>query len=101
MDFDFTVDEMVYLNKNAIDLPKSAFLNRMKFHIVANVDMDLGDNDIDIHLEIVDFMKNLFSKISALSDEEWTNLQNELPFIDLPYSDYDTKEYNDFMMENV
>lgn len=95
----FSVDEMIYLNKNAKDVSKSVFLNGLKLHLVCNTNLQVDNHDMAIHEEVVlDMLKNLYSKFSAgFSDDDWELLQLKLPFQDLPYSDFDDEEFKHYI----
>lgn len=93
---------MNYLNKNAREVDKTTFLKRLKLHIVCN--SDVSDENVDDELKeeiVLDFLKDLYAKIAlSYSDKDWEQLQEQLPFKDLPYSDFDNKEFRDFIIEN-
>lgn len=80
----FDTDEMIYLNKNAVDLQLPLFLNRLKMHITICLNDD----------ELADFLKALYSKVVSFTDKDWDTLQEQLPFRDLQYNEYDIEEYS-------
>ncbi len=82
---DFTVDEKGYLNRCAEEMSKEAFLARLNFHLIASKE----------HEDVYIFLSALKEKIANVTDDEWSALQEELPYM-LPYGKYDTEEYARF-----
>lgn len=95
---DFTIDEMIYLNRNKEIGLKEDLMNRIKLNIISNTNnKDLLDDNI--HLEIIDFLKRLLLKISNLDDQMWEELKNQIPYNNLLYSEFDFNDYSD--LENL
>lgn len=89
----FDTDEIVYLNNNGIDITLEQFLNRLKLHLLASKSVS-ENNDI-----VINMLSNLFEKISKFTQDEWVELQDLLPFREIPYSEFDSKEFVDIAGE--
>lgn len=76
--FDF--EEKLVLNRVALDMSKSRFLDHCAFSESVTTDDDCKS-----------LMKVLLVKVEKLSDEEWDNLKSYLPF-DVSVSDADLNE---------
>lgn len=93
---DFTVDEKIYLNKNALDVSLQDFLNGLKLAIICSQ----SNSDDEVFVEVVlDMLNGLYSKFLNVSDDEWASLQDALPFRDLNYTDLDNEEFVELMEE--
>lgn len=79
---DFSVDEQGYFNRCAVGVPFPVFLSRLDFHLLSCAD----------NKDFFSFLSELKQKALTMSDIDWDNLQDLLPF-DVPYGKYDTEEY--------
>lgn len=86
----FTIDEKVYLNRVAPELSKEDFVAKIVFHSVANE----GDSDM------LAFFADLQTKVETMSEKEWSDLVESLPF-DVPYGEFDRTEYDEDRLDEV
>ena len=88
----FETDEIIYLNKNAIDITLEQFIKRLKLHLVSAKKNSTDKDDI-----VVEMLISLYNKIKDISDDEWAELQELLPSNDIPYNEYDDIEFLNFV----
>lgn len=67
----FSFEEQLIMNNLAVDVTKDEFLMQLDFSI------SVCGKDDDFSLEL---MQNIKSKVLKLSDEEWKQLQEFIPF---------------------
>ncbi len=77
----FDNEEQLVLNRLAMKESKNSFIERLEFGL------SVGNNE-----DIADLLKNLKSKVSSLSDEEWGNIEELLPF-DVPCEEEDEVDF--------
>lgn len=83
----FDNDEKNYMNRCAVDTQKEVFIGRLKLHILAN--NSSVTNEDNIVLEMLIRLKN---KVSEMTDNEWEEVQKELPFSS-HYGNFDDEDF--------